>query len=130
MISSSQRCQFFVAAPVFCVALGGGGCGLVPHGCSTEARPAVVVEVVDSTSGGPLCNTSVVAREGAFSSVLQEFPASFSPPCVHMGPYERAGTYTVDVSFGVRSKSVSGLRVERGDCDHVVTQHLTVALDP
>jgi len=41
---------------------------------------------------------------------------------------ERAGTYTVDVALGSRTESLSNVKVERGDCDHVVTWTVTISL--
>ena len=95
--------------------------------CTTEARPAVSVDVRDSTTGAPAVrNAIIVASLGAFADT-----ASSS---IFDGPYglahERPGTYTVTVQKqGYRQWSLSGVRVTKGEC-HVRTASLVARLQP
>lgn len=104
----------------------GAGCGPLFHGCSDDLRASMLVTVLDGQLGPPLCDAEVTVRDGTFASQLKVFV--LSGKCVYSGVYERAGTYTVDVALGSRTESLSNVKVERGDCDHVVTRDVTISL--
>ena len=114
------------------IGLGGSACDFLPHACSADLRVAMVVEVLDGNRGPRLCGAVVTARQGTFSARLEEFPTFDgglpTGGCSYSGAHERAGTFTVDVILGVRTQSVSGVRVDRDLCNHVETQHLTITL--
>jgi hypothetical protein len=130
MPSSSCSSRLLVTAPFAGILLAGVGCGGYPaRPCSTEPRSAILVTVLDAATGTPLCNTTVIVRDGAFSAILGTLPPSEPGRCVHSGAPERAGTYTVDVSARGKTSSVSNVKVERDECGHVMTQHVTVILD-
>lgn len=107
------------------VALASASCGLAPRACSMEARSAIVVTVLDRSSGTSLCGATVNVHDGAFAEKLGEWPAP--PGCAYSGAYERAGNYLVEVALGSRAASALNIKVGHDDC-HVVTQRVTVTL--
>src|SRR6267143_5582743 len=100
MTVSSWRVRGSIAALLISGALAAAGCGGTPSACAQWVAPALEVTVVDAKSGTHLCDAAVVARDGAFSGVLE--PGA----CQYAGPPERAGTYAVDVSLGTRTATV------------------------
>ena len=114
------------------------GCGILdPTVCTTEARPAIRVEVLDSISGSPVRgHVRVVARDGSqmfeFDSQDIVLPPTADPDTVVFGPFylahERAGTYDVAVEAqGYRLWQATSVRVRNGEC-HVQTAELTALL--
>ena len=96
--------------------------------CTTEARPAISVDVRDSTTGARIGrNAIVVARQGTF--VDTAFSTSvFDGP--HGLAHERTGTYTVTVDQqGYRQWSRALVRVTKDEC-HVRTVELVARLQP
>jgi hypothetical protein len=94
------------------------------------ARAALDVTVVDA-SGKRVCDASVTARDGDFSAQLPAPPADVPrATCTYTGPFERAGTYSIEVRAGTTSKLVSGIKVSRkGACHELQTRDVTVVLD-
>lgn len=108
----------------------GAGCGAdyVTRACTAIAVPALDVIVLDGSTGQRVCDATVVAVEGSFSSALESFPAG--PMCSYSGPYERPGVYEVSVTkAGYQPAAERNVRVTADEC-HVVTQQLTVTLSP
>lgn len=105
------------------------GCSaLDPLVCTTEARAAITVEVLDSITNAPVGKgATITASDGAtiYSAVTyDDYP----------GPYqlahEKAGEFTVAVQMsGYAPWFRDGVRVTRGDC-HVRTVELTALLQP
>jgi hypothetical protein len=91
--------------------------------CTAEARPAIVVEIVDAQTGVVLEGLEglrVIAREGAYADTAR-FPGSLTGLA-----YERAGTYTVTVEHpDYLPWSRSGVRVREDGCNHVRTESIT-----
>lgn len=102
------------------------GCNLFPGACTTEAAPAVSVDVRDPDTNEPAGRGArIIVRDGEFADTA-DFTDSYD------GPYglahERAGTYTVTVEQqGYRLWSQSEVRATRGEC-HVRTASLTARL--
>jgi hypothetical protein len=107
------------------------GCNLITGPtCSLEARPALTVDVRDSTTNAPAGRGArIIARDGAFADTVlvpTDDAELFPYPLAH----ERAGTYTVTVERdGYRPWSRSGVRVTKDEC-HVRTVALTARLQP
>src|SRR5439155_26896328 len=73
--------------------LGLAGCDTptAPRVCTAIAVDALVVTVVDASSGQRICDAKVVAIDGSFSEDLRPFGSG--PDCTESGPTERAGVY-------------------------------------
>ena len=101
-------------------------CNLVPGACTTEAVPAVSVDVRDMITNTPAGRGArIIARDGAFADTA-DFTGSYDGP--YGVAHERAGTYTVTVEQqGYNVWSQTGLNVSRGEC-HVRTVSLTARL--
>jgi hypothetical protein len=103
------------------------GCGSSERPCAAYAAPALVVRVTEGAARVPVCNAVVTVRDGDFSEILRApGPAG---DCDYAGPYERAGTYEVEVVAGARTKTVTGIKVTADAC-HVRTERVMVDLDP
>ena len=116
------------------------GCGILdPTVCTTEARPAIQVDVLDSISGSPVRGPiRVVASDGSemfeFDSQDIVLSPTADPDTVVFGPFylahERPGTYDVAVEAqGYRMWQRTGVRVRDGEC-HVQTADLMALLQP
>ena len=113
---------------VFSVSLGLAGCAppTEPRVCTAIAVDALVVTVVDSSSGQRLCDATVIVIDGAFTQALPPFPAVSE--CTYSGPTERAGQYEVRVTrSGYVPASMTNVRVTADEC-HVIPVKLTVSL--
>jgi hypothetical protein len=113
--------SFVGAALVFA----GSACGGAD--CESIGYPALAVRVQDA-AGEQVCDAVVTVTDGEFSEIL---PASdTSGDCVYFGPFERAGTYRVDVALDGATGAVAGIEVtRRGDCDRLQTVQVAVELD-
>lgn len=95
--------------------------------CTGEARPALAVDVRDSTTGAPAGRGArIIATTGTLADTLD------AARTAHDGPYtlahERAGIYTVTVEQeGYRTWSGGGIRVTRDEC-HVRTVSVVARL--
>jgi hypothetical protein len=116
-----------VFSSVFLVILSLAGCSKKPVEeqvmCTMEARPALAIVVIDSSSGAGLAAATVaIVREGAFADTLRGTDSLVS------GVHERAGTYRVEVSApGYLEWSRDGITVDRDQC-HVQTVRLRALL--
>ena len=90
--------------------------------CTMEARSALMVTVLDATSGARVTGATVRATTGDFAENLAEFDGVYS------GAHERAGTYTIVVSHpGYRQWQRAGVVVEEDEC-HVITEQVEARL--
>jgi hypothetical protein len=118
----------FAASVILVGTFAVGGCNLVPDACTTEAAPAVSVDVRDSLTNAVVGRGArIIGRDGVFADT-----ADVSD--LYDGPYglahERPATYTVTVEQqAYRLWSRPGLRVVRGEC-HVRTVSITARLQP
>ena len=127
--SMLERCTLSFAKCVTGLALLSSqqlGCSDGGRVCSDQAIAGVTVTVVDS-NGARVCDATVVAHDGTFSENLMQL--GYGSGCTYGGAWERAGTYTIDVVSGSKTKSVENVVVTSGEC-HVNGQGLTVTLDP
>jgi hypothetical protein len=100
-----------------------------PRACTAIAVDALAVTVVDAASLARICDATVVAVDGAFSSELRRWPAG--DVCVYSGPTERPGRYEIRAS---RSGYEAGgnltvVNVTADEC-HVIPVSVTVQLRP
>lgn len=97
--------------------------------CTTEARPAISVEVLDASTGASAAaGATLIARDGAFADtvVVPDHPGIRSVGVAH----ERPGVYTVLVrKEGYYEWSREGVRVRDAEC-HVRTVELEARLEP
>jgi hypothetical protein len=77
--------------------------------------------VVDA-AGGPVCDATVVVRDGSYVSELMQIN------CVYFGAHERAGTYSIDVTTASATERIDGVKVSKDAC-HVITRELTINMD-
>lgn len=106
-------------------------CGLVePKVCTTEAVPALVVEVRDAITGAPAAANAVgQAEDGDFKADLIGADRGADALSLY-GPFERAGTYRITVEKpGYATWQEVGVEVSRDEC-HVRTVHLRADLQP
>ena len=98
--------------------------------CTEEARPALMVGLVDSLTGATtFTNVKIVARDGAYADSVT---AATYPMLPYDGPlplaYERKGTYDVTVhAAGYAPWTKAGVVVTADQC-HVATVSLTARL--
>ena len=72
-----------------------------------------------------MCDAIVSARDGTYRETLTGDPSS----CRYHGAIERPGTYTINVTWGAKQKTLDNVRVSEGRC-HVELHEVTVSLDP
>jgi hypothetical protein len=96
--------------------------------CTTEARPGILVEVRDSTSGEPAtAGATLLAVSGAYRDSIS-YPANAPDNLVTMAlAYERAGVYAVTVTRPGYSPWRAPAWVREGSC-HVKTMRLFARL--
>ena len=93
--------------------------------CTTQLVYGLNVTVLDGASGMPVCDAMVTLRDGAYSETL----GGDVRLCDYYGAAERAGTYSIDVVWGAKTKTLDNVRVTAGDC-HVMPRSVTITLDP
>ena len=98
--------------------------------CTTELRPAIMVNVLDEATGAPAsCGAQALITASGYSETVQN-PAG--PGCVSTlllsGAVERAGIYTVAVSKPGYRDAVLGPVAVLADICHVQTVTLTARL--
>ena len=109
------------------------GCGSLLDGgdCTTIALPGIVLQVVDSATGGPIVSPGgiVTARSRGVTDSARFGPVDERLPRLELSlAFERTGTYEVAVrAEGYRPWSRADVRVTFGEC-HVRTQRLTARL--
>ena len=90
--------------------------------CTREARSALMVTVLDASSGARVTGANVRATTVDFSEELSEFDGVYS------GAYERAGTYTIVVSHpDYQQWQRTGVVVGEDEC-HVITEQVEARL--
>ncbi len=101
--------------------------------CTTGARPALQVTVVDGTtpkneSVRLICDAEVIAHIDATDERLQVSNATGT--CYYSGAMERPGTYSVSGKRGVRIATLNSVVVGKtsNNC-HVMTENLTIELN-
>lgn len=112
------------------------GCGNDPiaFACTDEARPSVMVIVLDSVSGiGLAAGATVVLQDGTYSDSAVSgtgFPMPGDSAFYATNTYERVGTYTVRVRRpGYALWQRQDVRVTKDRC-HVVTVRVRARLQP
>ena len=120
-----MRGRLLVVA-VFEMALSGCGEYLEPRICTAIAVDAMTVTVIDATSGQRICDATVTATDGAFTTELRAF--AFVPECSYSGPTERPGRYDVRVTrAGYEPAARGAVNVTADEC-HVIPVPLTLNL--
>lgn len=123
-------CRLAASVVVLAAALGGlFGCDnktTDPIVCTAIAVDALVVTVVDASSGQRICDAKVVAADGAFSEELRLFGSPTE--CTYSGPTERAGLYEVRAArAGYEPARTTSVRVTRDEC-HVIPVRVLVQM--
>ena len=95
------------------------------EGCTEEARPALIIDVVDNATGQPVTEgLSGRVWDGDFTRGLAAPPGTGTLS----GPSERPGVYDVAIhADGFRSDTLRAIRVSADEC-HVITEERTVRL--
>ena len=97
-----------------------------PRVCTAIAVDALVVTLVDASSGQRICDAKVVVVDGSFSEDLRPFGSG--QDCTYSGPTERAGVYAIRASkAGYEATTLSGIRVSRDEC-HVIPVRVTIQM--
>jgi hypothetical protein len=97
-----------------------------PIVCTAIAVDALVVTVVDASSGQRVCDARVVAVDGSFSEELRAFGSG--QECTYSGPTERAGVYEIRVTrAGYEPARTTAVRVTRDEC-HVIPVRVVVQM--
>jgi hypothetical protein len=114
-----------LAAALAAVASAAGLADCTTTSCTAVAKASLVVTVVDA-AGKRVCDAVVNVTDGPFSAALaSNFGDRYS--CAYVGPYERAGTYSLEVRAGNAIKRLDGVKVTADVC-HVRPREMTVAL--
>jgi len=100
-----------------------------PEGaCSDVFVYGLSVSVLNGQTGAPVCDATVTASDGSFSTTLEltrQFDSDGGFECAYLGAGERGGTYALDVKVGAAEKKFTDLVVNKGVC-HVQTRRVTV----
>ena len=131
--SAGENCSARSPWTVALIALTAGLSGLLgcdkptePPVCTAIAVDALVVTVVDASSGQRICDAKVVAVDGSFSEELRLFGSP--QECTYSGPTERAGLYEVRATrAGYEPASTTSVRVTRDEC-HVIPVRVIVQM--
>jgi hypothetical protein len=108
--------------------LGLAGCDqpTEPRVCTAIAVDALVVTVVDASSGQRICDAKVVVMDGSFREDLRPFGSG--QDCTYSGPTERAGVYAIRASkAGYETATMNGARVTSDEC-HVIPIMVSIQL--
>lgn len=120
----THACRTCLAAVV---GVGSMGCGALPEPliCTDEARPAIMVDIRDSTSGAFLgAGARAIVQDGSYADTASADLTGFP----YLLAFERPGTYNVTVEkTGYQPWMRSDVRVSRGHC-HVETVSLVALL--
>ena len=107
-------------------------CILAPSVCTAILKYGVNIAVVDSATGSPPSEATLLVTSGSYTdSVGPRGPSQTTPPVLMLSTAgERAGTYSVTVrSPGYRDWRRTGIRVTADEC-HVKPVNLTARLQP
>jgi hypothetical protein len=97
-----------------------------PVVCTAIAVDALVVTVVDASTGQRICDAKVVAVDGAFNEELRRFGSG--QDCTYSGATERRGVYEIRATKAGYDPAVqSGIRVTADVC-HVIPVKVTLPL--
>jgi hypothetical protein len=129
-----SRLLYLLAAPGLLAGLGCVGTLGPDLVCTTESRPAVIVEIRDAGTGAPLAyDARGVVRDGAYADSLRPAMSSTSDPRTlysRAAAHERAGTYAIEVVHpDYATWTTTGVRVAMGSC-HVKTVTVQAKLSP
>ncbi|MGD8320233.1 MAG: carboxypeptidase-like regulatory domain-containing protein [Gemmatimonadota bacterium] len=106
------------------------GCSssLDPVVCTDEARPGIVLQVVDPISAAPiLTGVTVTFQDGDYT---ETYTSASAPSGTFSGAYERPGTYVVAAAKdGFETWIRTGVEVTADQC-HVKTVQLQAVLQP
>lgn len=112
-----------------CLAMAACGEPTGPRACTAIAVDALAVTVVDASSLTRICDATVVAVDGAFSSELRRWPAGDA--CVYSGPTERPGRYEIRASrAGYEAGRIPDVVNVTADECHVIPVSVTLQLRP
>ena len=99
--------------------------------CTTEARPGIRLEVLDSATRAPAGGAAalIIARDGSLADTARSFsPDSSAEAQFAVLAFERPGIYEITVQrAGYHLWRRSGVRVMSGEC-HVRTVEITALL--
>jgi hypothetical protein len=121
------RCLALVLLMMGTLAVVGAGCSDfgAAGGCTTEARPALVVTVADATTGAPIEEATVTVVDGAY---VEELDPSAGFEGQYSAAHERAGVYDIEISSdGYATLRLEDVEVTEDSC-HVRTRELEVRL--
>lgn len=123
--------QWRRAVPAIAIVAFSAGCGLFSGDCTSEARPGLIIRVIDKNTGTtPSIGSRVTITEGGWSEIRP--PAEFPVMVVseYTAAYERPGTYSILIrTGGYQDWRRDGVTVETGGgCAHVNSVRLTVEL--
>ena len=94
--------------------------------CTAIAVDALVVTLVDASSGQRICDAKVTAIDGSFSEDLRPFGSG--QDCTYSGPTERAGLYEIRATrTGYETLTANAIRVTRDEC-HVIPVMVSIQL--
>ena len=112
------------------VAAGCSAC-TAPIACTADLRPGLVVQVRDEQTNAPIAASSIVViRDGDYVESLAVRVEGGALALSRQGAYERAGTYTVEVSHaGYLTLGIPGVVVPRDQC-HVITNTIAASMRP
>jgi hypothetical protein len=97
-----------------------------PRVCTAIAVDALVVTLVDASSGQRICDAKVTAIDGSFSEDLRPFGSG--QDCTYSGPTERAGVYEIRATrTGYEPGTMKDVRVTRDEC-HVIPVMVSIQL--
>ena len=98
--------------------------------CADIAVAGISLTVTDSITGTRLCDAIVELRDG--DHVEKPTGQGLDAECMYFGAYERAGTYTVTATLAGYASASQQVTVtaQGGDCAHVNTQQVALALSP
>jgi hypothetical protein len=97
-----------------------------PIVCTAIAVDALVVTVVDASTGQRICDAKVVAVDGAFNEELRRFGPGAD--CTYSGATERRGVYEIHATkAGYEPAVQNGIRVTADVC-HVIPVRVPLQL--
>jgi hypothetical protein len=116
--------------PLAPLLLAAAGCAdfFGPKLCTAEARPGLLIAVVDSVTGASVLPGATIIVQNAVFNESATIPDGPQPSEVYSTAYEAAGTYTVTVrKTGYQDWVRAGVTVTRDEC-HVRTVELLAKL--
>ena len=116
------------AAAVFlAVSCGGAPVEIV---CSTELRPGIEVDILDSISRAPAAVGATLLLQGPYvDSVYISDPATLAIAKIWYEDHIKAGTYSVQIKKpGYRNWTRTDIRIEADQCHTTTFAHLTALL--